>query len=334
MSYQILYPYQHAIDSDSFAGALKTFFKMNYNAKLNNFIIKDNVNAMRGNVKYYKKGNKKRLGFNMYPIGLNQIPQYMTTYNNLNGTTTSYVNSLPGVYPNVQAISTSRRNDRNLFSPVRPISPVFAPVAPVIGGPTRIVPSRPVSPLVVSPTRSSLDRGGLNVYPDPPVAVINSGGLMSPVGVPTVPVVSGAQVVDMGQFTNALSRLVSAVRRDERAQATAATQTPAAGGPPAPRPGAPAPAPAPVRPVAGGFDINRIPDNTVDTQNTTDRTYKDKCPGQVPHLCGRDSNIQTSNPTQGWCRRTPGDCNVRDPLRHGGSGHVYSAPNDFYNPNL
>jgi len=77
---------------------------------------------------------------------------------------------------------------------------------------------------------------------------------------------------------------------------------------------------------------HKIPDETVDTHNVDkNNKYYKVCPHyKTPFLCGKNTNLFKNNHEQGWCRKNEGHCNYRDP----GSGSHYSAPNEFYKPNL
>ena len=91
MIYQLLYPFQTTIDTNSFSEALKLIFKKNKN--FSNFVIRNSSEAMRGNIKYINSGNKTKLALNMYLIQLDHIPKYLITYNEVNGTNIHFVNN-------------------------------------------------------------------------------------------------------------------------------------------------------------------------------------------------------------------------------------------------
>jgi hypothetical protein len=68
-----------------------------------------------------------------------------------------------------------------------------------------------------------------------------------------------------------------------------------------------------------------IPKETIHTQFTSDRGYKDACHGQVPVLCGEKTK------QGGKCRRNEADCKMTNSGKSI-SGHHYAADDDFYLP--
>lgn len=117
MAFQILYPFHHVIDSDSFANAIKYFVKMNDNLKINNMIIKDrHGKSMAANLKYYKNNKKNKVGINYFPIVPSLVPRYIDMYRNSDGTRTTVIGPptapvVPAVQPSVLSplASTHRR---------------------------------------------------------------------------------------------------------------------------------------------------------------------------------------------------------------------------------
>merc|ERR1712146_78784 len=99
--------------------------------------------------------------------------------------------------------------------------------------------------------------------------------------------------------------------------------------PTAPPPGAPQlAAQPPGAPPPQGLPIkdssSLIPPNNIDTQRVrTGSQYNSYCPGQVPILCG----VETNQP--GVCRACEEDCMNND-LGSSNCGHTYSAPDEYY----
>jgi len=72
-----------------------------------------------------------------------------------------------------------------------------------------------------------------------------------------------------------------------------------------------------------------LPEKTIDTQDRQKAgSYFDQCDVNQPFLCGKDTNLVTSNEysverdPRGWCRVSEQDCNVRNPIN--GNGRIYT----------
>lgn len=72
-NYQIVYPFTYDIYGDSFKEAVKNYVKTNYDVRIRNMIIKDQLDHYETRLRYYKEENKNKVGIDVYP------------YTNING---------------------------------------------------------------------------------------------------------------------------------------------------------------------------------------------------------------------------------------------------------
>lgn len=102
--YQVVYPFYYNITSDNYYNAIKQFSKLHHHMNINNLIITDHNNAMRANLKYFKKHGKNKVGIYTEPYPYNYITNPMMIKSSKNYTPSLDTMILPNRMPTMPII--------------------------------------------------------------------------------------------------------------------------------------------------------------------------------------------------------------------------------------